>query len=246
MGALAHYIEAAGIATTQISLIRVHTEKTNPPRALWVSFELGRPLGVPDDPEFQHRVLKASLDLLDADSGPLLVDYPEDAPTAAAEDMDGWVCPMPVRPSADAETNPASTLLAEMSSLRQWYDMFREKRGRTSVGVSNIALEDIAQFLAASAAAGHVQSSNNGLTAAQTLKLGSEDIKAFYSEAALAMPGNKDAEQIKEWIWEQTELGRTLRTLRPICMASEDQAVKHIGQLTLVPHTHWHLAGGAP
>ncbi|MEM8976279.1 MAG: hypothetical protein AAGD43_29795, partial [Pseudomonadota bacterium] len=127
-----------------------------------------------------------------------------------------------------------------------WYDMFREKRGRTSVGVSDLALEDIAHFLAASAAAGEVQSSDNGLTAAQTLKLGSEDIKAFYSEAALAMPGNKDAEQIKEWIWEQTELGRTLRSLRPICMASEDNAVKHIGQLTLVPHTHWHLAGGSP
>ena len=246
MGALAHYIEAAGIATTQISLIRVHTEKTNPPRALWVSFELGRPLGVPDDKDFQHRVLKAALDLLDADAGPLLVDYPEDAPAAAAEDMDGWVCPMPVRTSADAESNPASTLLAELSSLRQWYDMFREKRGRTSVGVCSLALEDVAVFLAGSAAGGTVQSSTNGLTSAQILKLGSEDLKAFYSEAALAMPGNKDARQISNWIWEDTELGRTLLSLRPICMESEDEAVQRVGKLTLVPHSHWHLAGGSP
>ena len=246
MGALAHYIEAAGIATTQISLIRLHTEKTNPPRALWVSFELGRPLGVPDDPAFQHRVLKATLDLLDAESGPLLVDYPEDAPSAAPEDMDGWVCPMPVRPSADAPSNPAETLLSELSSLRQWYDLFREQRGRTSVGVSPLSLENVAEFLATSAASGEVQSSTSDMTPAQILKLGSEDLKAFYSEAALAMPGNKNARQITDWIWEETELGRTLLVLRPICMASDDNAVKHVGQVALVPHSHWHLAGGSP
>ncbi len=246
MGALAHYIEAAGIATTQISLIRIHTEKTNPPRALWVSFELGRPFGVPDDPEFQHRVLKGAMDLLDADAGPLLVDYPEDAPSVDLEDMDGWVCPMPVRPSADAAAEPAGTLLAELSSLRQWYDLFLEKRGRTSVGVCSQPLEDVVRFMSGSVADGQVQRSANGLTAAQILKLGSEDLKAFYSEAALAMPGNKEARQITNWIWEETELGRTLIALRPICMQSDDQEIKRVGQVALVPHSHWHLAGGSP
>ena len=246
MGALAHYIEAAGIATTQISLIRVHTEKTNPPRALWVSFELGRPLGLPDDPEFQHRVLKATMELLDADAGPVLIDYSEDAPATAAQDMDGWVCPMPVRPSAEAADMPESTLLAEISSLRQWYDMFREKRGRSSVGACSMPLEDVARFLAISAANGEVQSIDGELSSAQVLKLGSEDLKAFYSEAALAMPGNKDARQIVDWIWGQTVLGKTLLDLRPICIESEDEAVKQIGQVMLVPHSHWHLAGGSP
>jgi hypothetical protein len=40
----------------QISLVREHTEKINPPRALWVPFELGRPVGPPDEPAFQRRV----------------------------------------------------------------------------------------------------------------------------------------------------------------------------------------------
>ena len=246
MGALAHYIETAGIPTTQISLIRVHTEKTNPPRALWVPFELGRPLGLPDDTAFQHRVLNATMELLNANAGPVLIDYPEDAPATASEDMDGWVCPMPVRSSAEVAEKPESLLLAEISSLQQWYDMFREKRGRSSVGACNMSLEDVAKFLAISAANGEVQSINGELAAAQVLKLGSEDLKAFYSEAALAMPGNKDARQIVDWIWGQTELGKTLLALRPICIESEDQAVKQVGQVMLVPHSHWHLAGGSP
>jgi len=41
------------VATVCISLVRAQTEKVNPPRALWVPFALGRPLGSADDPEFQ-------------------------------------------------------------------------------------------------------------------------------------------------------------------------------------------------
>ncbi|MCH7711818.1 MAG: hypothetical protein IH903_09315, partial [Proteobacteria bacterium] len=53
--------------TTQISLIREHTEKIVPPRALWVPFELGRPFGAPDDSGFQKRVLLGALELLEAE-----------------------------------------------------------------------------------------------------------------------------------------------------------------------------------
>lgn len=80
MGVLGHSIEEAGIATTQISLIREHTEAIKPPRALWVPFELGRPFGMPGDADFQKRVLRRVLALLEAESGPVLEDYPEEAP----------------------------------------------------------------------------------------------------------------------------------------------------------------------
>ena len=56
MSALGHYLEEEGIATVSISLIRPQTERTRPPRALWVPFELGRPLGPPSDPTVQRRV----------------------------------------------------------------------------------------------------------------------------------------------------------------------------------------------
>ena len=64
MGALGHFLEREGIPTAGISLVREHTEIVRPPRALWVTFELGRPLGKPDDAAFQTRVLRAQLDML--------------------------------------------------------------------------------------------------------------------------------------------------------------------------------------
>ena len=106
MGALAHYLEDEGLPTTQISLIREHTEKIKPPRALWVPFELGRPLGAPGDAAFQTRVLRRVLSLLEASSGPVLEDFSEEAPVAI-ESPTAVVCPVnfpaPVKDLTDIE-----------------------------------------------------------------------------------------------------------------------------------------------
>ena len=52
------------MATASISLIREQSEAVKPPRALWVPFALGRPLGAADDAEFQKRVMRAALGML--------------------------------------------------------------------------------------------------------------------------------------------------------------------------------------
>jgi hypothetical protein len=59
------------LATTQISLIKEHTLQVKPPRALWVPFELGRPLGVPNDAAWQTRVLQSALELIEVPEGPV-------------------------------------------------------------------------------------------------------------------------------------------------------------------------------
>ncbi|MGI9477359.1 MAG: hypothetical protein ACR2PI_11695 [Hyphomicrobiaceae bacterium] len=240
MGGLAHVIESAGIATTQISLIRLHTEKLSPPRALWVPFELGRPMGEPDDAAFQHRVLAATLDLLDRDTGPVIADYPEEAGGTTDDGMEGWVCPMPARASPNAAEDPAATLLAEIASLRQWHDLFQERRGRTTVGACPVEVEDIARGLVAmldgSTDAGRI----GGLDPAQFVKLGSEDIKAFYTEAALAMPGSKSSQEIADWLWGETELARVLFALKNTCIESDDPKLQTVGNVVLVPRSQQH------
>ena len=75
MGALGHFLESEGLATTQISLIREHTASIRPPRALWVPHMLGRPLGDPGDVKGQKSVLEGALRLLERAEGPVLVDH---------------------------------------------------------------------------------------------------------------------------------------------------------------------------
>jgi hypothetical protein len=137
VGGLAHYIEDEGVPTTQISLIREHTEAIKPPRALWVPFELGRPLGVPDDPAFQKRVLLAGLKLLEADSGPVLEDFDEDAPVSEPAET-GWSCPVNFTKKPEALDDYQALLAAfkqEVIELRLWYDQALNQRGRTTFGV---------------------------------------------------------------------------------------------------------------
>ena len=79
MGLVAAELERRGIATVVIQLLREVAEKLRPPRALFVPFKHGYPLGTPNDPSRQHRVIEAALQLFEVASltPPVLVDYSE-------------------------------------------------------------------------------------------------------------------------------------------------------------------------
>ncbi|MEM9560964.1 MAG: selenoprotein B, partial [Actinomycetota bacterium] len=83
--------EAEGLATIALGSQRNQIAGTAPPRGLWCDFPLGRPLGKPGDPEFQHRVLATAFSLLDAD-GPVFAEFPEAIVDDATEVM---ACPLP-------------------------------------------------------------------------------------------------------------------------------------------------------
>ncbi len=112
MSVLSQYIErpveggGAGIATVQISLIWPVTEKIRPPRALWVPFPFGRPLGPPNRPEVQLDVLRQTLGLVDQPAAPVLVDYRDDIEDDFALE-EFWSCPVSflnVEPTTELES----------------------------------------------------------------------------------------------------------------------------------------------
>lgn len=68
-------IEREGISTVAISLLREVTSVLRPPRALFVPFPLGYPLGVPHDADLQHRIIAQALALLDRTDVPVFTEY---------------------------------------------------------------------------------------------------------------------------------------------------------------------------
>ena len=70
-------LERQGISTVVLHLLRNVAEKVQPPRALYVPFRHGYPLDTPNDPQRQHAVLEAALQLLEDPSltAPVLRDY---------------------------------------------------------------------------------------------------------------------------------------------------------------------------
>ncbi len=249
MSALGHYFEREGIATTQISLVREHTELMVPPRALWVPFMLGRPFGAPGIPEFQRKVLIAVLRLLEAGQGPVPEDFPEDAPADGKNNgMEGFACPVNFAKPSSTEhesTDPEEVLLAEMARLQPWYDLAQRRRGRTTVGLSGIPVRQAAQFIASQLGNQSLPTYDARMSAGEALKRACDDIKAFYAEAVSAQPGNLDSHGIDQWFWVDTQAGKLFLQLRDICVASPDRTMQLLGKSMLVPRAIAHtIAGG--
>lgn len=245
MGALGHVLEREGLATTQISLIREHTERMRPPRALWVPFELGRPLGAPDDAGFQRDVLRATLALLDAPSGPVLADYPHEAPASPGDadaDMEGWVCPISLPPPTSDD--PAANLLAEIAEMRPWHDLAVERFGRTTTGASGLDIEAAAHLIAGHLDEPWPDSPDPALHPADALKLATEDLKAFYTEAVAAQPGTPTSRDTADWFWGETVAGATLLALHPRLKASDDKRYQVLANTVLVPRAQQHRLVG--
>ncbi|CAN5842944.1 hypothetical protein BH11PSE3_BH11PSE3_11190 [soil metagenome] len=242
MSAVAHYIEEEGVPTTGISLVREHTAQMQPPRALWVSFDLGRPFGAPHDPGLQTRTLRAVLALLERTDGPaVLEDFSEDAPATAPEEMEGLACPVPLpRLSADQAASPVAAVEAEMALLAPWYELAASTRGGSTVGVSGLDVAGALAFLGDLLSAGAPKAAP-GLSVAQTVRFATEDVRAWYLEAASARPGGSAGPRaLADWFWGETAAGRLILRLHPLCAASPDQTLRALARGALVPRVQRH------
>jgi len=244
VGVLSYFLEEEGVPTTQISLIREHTAVIKPPRALWVSFELGRPLGPPNDETFQSRVVLAALKLLEAPSGPVLEDFPEDEPDGG-DGIAGWACPVNFShdESKSGGTEPLGVALKrEIMHLGSWYDLAVKKRGRTTVGLSGLGPDALGDFILGFLGEGIPESPSKDLPLGLALKFAAEDLKAYYTEAVSAQPGPAapSSEQLADWFWGETAAGKALFAVKEACMKGEDSFIQTVGGMLIIPMAQSH------
>lgn len=204
MCVLARVLEAHGLSTVSLISVRGVAEKLPPPRSLYGEFPLGRPLGRPDDPEFQHDVLARAFALLDRPSGPVLEDHPE----VIESDAQPLACAMP--PRFDPDLPEA---VDEARGLRAAYDRTLARRGVTSIG-RVLTADQVPEALAVlTAVADGADWTSAGFVGdpVQTC----HDIRTYYEEAAVSLVDvAPDAGQGEAWFYEQTAAGRTLLAAR--------------------------------
>jgi hypothetical protein len=182
--------------------VRPHIERLHPPRALHCEFPLGRPLGRPDDPAFQRRVLDMAFGLLARPAGPVLETFPE----AIADEADvPLTCPVP--PRFDP-TVPAA--VDEARALRPAWERAHAQRGHTQVGRTTNAEgipDAVAAFVRISDGTPWTDAGLPGDPAAVAM-----DIRAYYEEAAIALAGHVPAARAAEsWLYRNTQTGAILK-----------------------------------
>lgn len=211
-----------------------------PPRALWVPFPLGRPLGVAGDPEFQRGVLVAALDLVETATEPTIADYPHDAPGEL--DATQWACP--VNLGAAPDDSLSSRFRNEVTSLRPWFDVAVERQGHTLFGVSGAsvdALDLVVEGLLHIADTGdfdNLPAGDASWAFAMPLLVRhlASDIRTFYQDAISAQPGSgaPTHDALNQWIFTQTALGDVLQSIGHHAASDEHAAVQLI-QRVIIP-----------
>ncbi|MBV8512770.1 MAG: hypothetical protein JO289_21625 [Xanthobacteraceae bacterium] len=218
-------------------MIRLHTERIENPRSLWVPFELGRPLGPPRDAGFQLNVMTQALQLLTAENGPvILADFPDEDPTSV--DLPNWAPPFDLAPPEanlvfDAALEKA--LQHEAAKALAAYEQFVKINGRTTVGLSRMDVEVIINYVASFPAQTGQPEPPQGVTAVQLLRWAVDDLKAFYLEAMSAGPEIPASRQMQTWFWDRTLAARVIIALRRLLLGRDDKQSQLVGRMNLVP-----------
>jgi hypothetical protein len=222
------------VPTAQISLIREQTVAIRPPRALWVPFMLGRPFGAVADAAFQTRVLLALLGLFRHDSGPVLEDYAEEAP-AAADDGGGLACAVSFPAPAASGHALVEALRDEVRQLAVWHELAVRRRGRSTVGVFSASLDDALRHIASYVEGRPEAPPAPAMTRGLAIKRACDDLRAYYYEAAAAQPGSPSPQALDRWFWNDTAAARALLAIREYCLASDDDSLRPLARLGLIP-----------
>jgi hypothetical protein len=198
---LAHVFEAAGIATVTLGSIRKQIESTAPPRGLFCDFPLGRPLGKPNDPEFQHRVLTHAFSMLQA-TEPVLEEFPEVIKEDTSEML---ACPLP--PRSNEELHPA---LDELRGLRPAYDRAFAQYGEGVGAGRTVSADDIEEALSAFIRIAEGTPWGEAGLPGMPPRV-AQDIRAFYELAALGLSDHvPSAWSGARWFYDSTEGGKVI------------------------------------
>ncbi len=177
--------------------------------------------------------------MLEAPSGPVLVDFPDDAPTAA-DTSTPLVCPVSfASPPEDlSDTDLLRTALQrEIGQLRTWYDLAVTRRGRTTVGVSRLTPEEMGTFIGAFLDGQAPPNPRADIPLAALFRFAVEDLKAYYGEALAAQPGYStvDSTTLADWFWRDTTAGRVLFAVHEVSKQSAVPGMHVVATGLLIP-----------
>jgi len=218
------------------------------PRFLWVGFALGRPFGAPHEPDFQRRVLGAALSLLERSSGPVLEDFPDDAPVTAHEiEEAGWSCPVSF-PAVD-EGKPAlvKAALAEVERLEPWIETGGPGGKAAFSPVAPVPLREIVEAFGEIVTGGPAP--EFGATPLQEwVRLGCDDLHHFAIEASRAQPGSASIAQREDWFWKQTAIARLIGETASALLDHDSPMVRGLARRAMVPRAYIEalMPGSAP
>jgi len=213
------------LVTVALSLVREHTEKVKPPRALYVPFPLGLPVGHPGNVVEQQAVLDLAFSTLDAPSGPVLLEYSDGD---AAQEAGSPLQASQVQLTDEAR---AADLATEVTLMRRYWEQRQATTGRTGVGLSRIApqrFRGVVRFFEAYVddPSADMDERPADMPVPAFIRNCVEDLRVMYAEARMQTHPAESSEDRQRWLLGSTALGHMIRRLQGVMDASDDAKTK--------------------
>ena len=240
MSVLAHFFESYGFSTVLVGFVKEHIAAIQPPRALWLDFPMGRPLGKPNDPEYQKKIIRSAFDLFNERSGPVLKDFPDIIPVK--DGRMGYALPVELvlKKNEIGDINKlVKEVNDEINSLKKDYEIAISGRKRTTVGASEMQISEFTNYISEFVRGNIPPSPRKGIGPIPQLKLVVEDLQAFYTETITYRDKVDDFEYLGTWFWEKTKAGRLILCLEAVSLESDNKILKQIVDMSLITPRFW-------
>ena len=165
--------------------------------------------------------------MLTQTDSPIFLEFSEEAPEIS-ERLEEWVCPVSF--NKEKEEGLLQNVKNEIALLRPWFEKRKTILGKTSFGISDFDLEDLAPFIHT-----FFSEEQNSKSDSFRLKLATDDLNAFYLEAALQQPSGSKISAFENWYWNETAAGELVKKVAIHCQKSLDPGLQKTAKLLLVP-----------
>jgi fermentation-respiration switch protein FrsA (DUF1100 family) len=129
----------------------------------------------------------------------------------------------------------AVALEDESARVETLYRRAAEEPGRTIVGLSGLSIGEAGRYMASWLRGQNPESPSAEMSAPLVLRFAVDDLKAAYIEVALSGFAKPSSKQLGDWLWSDTAAGAAIFALRSMYLTSDDERLKAIAGLFLVP-----------
>jgi hypothetical protein len=106
---------------------------------------------------------------------------------------------------------------------------------RTIVGLGGLSIGEAGRYMASWLREQTPESPSAEMSAPLTLRFAVDDLKAAHIEVALSGSARPSSKQLGDWLWNDTAAGAAIFASRNMYLTSDDERLKAIAGLFLVP-----------
>ncbi|MCS5638664.1 MAG: hypothetical protein NZ990_19320, partial [Myxococcota bacterium] len=129
--------------------------------------------------------------------------------------------------------------LEEMERLAPWQEVYVGRRGSAAPAASGLTRREVARLLGELAQGDRAPGVETEQPLQEWLRLGCDDLRTWYMEAAQGQPGRGSASALGEWFWTDAAVARLIGAAAGALLDHPAPLVRALARSALVPRQYF-------